>query len=68
MTNAGSQGPDGLYEQRQPLMIPEEYMLSGATKNATMGTAEEARPRPHPANLPTAAPPLCSPPHQPPLT
>ena len=43
MTNAGLQGPDTLYEQRQPLMIPEEYMLSGATTNATMGTAEEAR-------------------------
>lgn len=34
-TDTGSQGPDTLYEQRQPFLIPEEYMLSGEVSAAT---------------------------------
>jgi len=36
-TDTGLQGPDTLYQQRQPLLVPEEYMLSGSTTNVTYG-------------------------------
>ena len=35
LTNTGVAGADTLHEQRQPYMSPEEYMISGATTNAT---------------------------------
>eukprot|EP00966_Prymnesium_polylepis_P120896 2793627-Prymnesium_polylepis.2 len=41
-TDTGSQGPDTLYEQRQPFLIPEEYMLSGEVR-AEPATARESR-------------------------
>lgn len=41
LTDTGLEGPDTLYEQRQPVLSPEHYMLSGDTKNATMGTLDE---------------------------
>ena len=41
ITNTGAQGPDTLYAQLQPMYTPEQYMISGATTNATRATNEQ---------------------------
>lgn len=41
LTDTGLQGVDTLYEQRQPVLVPEQYQISGATTNATRAANQQ---------------------------